>query len=209
MKSRPATYVLGITGASGAAYALRLLDVLLDSGCRVWLSISPAGATVIEQETGRKVDLNRFQLDALLPPNDSHRGEVVYYHHQDLMAPMASGSSRTDGMIICPCSGSTLSSIAHAASGNLIQRAADVHLKERRRLILVPRETPLSTPQLENMLRCSQYGATVLPAMPGLYHRPHSIEQLIDFIVARILDQLGIDNRLTSRWADEGITDKP
>ena len=209
MTSRPATYVLGITGASGAAYALRLLDVLLDSGCRVWLSISPAGATVIEQETGRKVDLNRFQLDALLPPKDSHRGEVDYYHHQDLMAPMASGSARTDGMVICPCSGSTLSSIAHAASGNLIQRAADVHLKERRRLILVPRETPLSTPQLENMLRCSQFGATVLPAMPGLYHRPHSIEQLIDFIVARILDQLGIDNRLASRWADEGTSHKP
>ncbi|MBL8825815.1 MAG: UbiX family flavin prenyltransferase [Planctomycetaceae bacterium] len=200
MTASPRTIVLGITGASGAPYAVRLLEQLLSAGMRVWLSISPAGATVIQQELGITLDLQRFDLAALVPHANDLPGEVTYFHFQDLMAPMASGSARTAAMVVCPCSGGTLSSIAHAASGNLIQRAADVHLKERRPLILVPRETPLSTPQLENMLRCSQFGATVLPAMPGYYHQPHTIADLVDFVVARILDQLQIEHRLSKRW---------
>lgn len=203
MTAHQRTIVLGITGASGAPYAVRLLQSLLEADCRVWLSISPAGATVIQQELGRAVDLNHFRLVDLLPDYDARPGEITYFHYQDLMAPMASGSAKTDAMVICPCSGGTLSSIAHASSGNLIQRAADVHLKERRKLILVPRETPLSTPQLENMLRCSQFGATVLPAMPGFYHRPDSLDDLVKFVVARILDQLGVDHTLSQRWGEK------
>ncbi len=200
MTASARTIVLGITGASGAPYAVRLLEQLLSAGMRVWLSISPAGATVIQQELGITLDLHRFDLSALVPHAADLPGEATYFHHQDLMAPMASGSARTAAMVVCPCSGGTLSSIAHAASGNLIQRAADVHLKERRPLILVPRETPLSTPQLENMLRCSQFGATILPAMPGYYHQPQAIGDLVDFVVARILDQLQIEHRLSKRW---------
>ena len=199
--SEPAPIIaLGITGASGAPYAVRLLDELLRAGTRVWLSISPAGATVIEQELGRKIDLTAFRLSDLLDEQPYHTGSVEYFHYQNLMSPLASGSARTRAMVICPCSGGTLSSIAHAASGNLIQRAADVHLKERRPLILVPRETPLSTPQLENMLRCSQFGATILPAMPGFYHQPRGLDDLVDFVVARILDQLSIPHQLSRRW---------
>lgn len=206
MSSAQSTIVLGITGASGAPYAVRLLEQLLSAGSRVWLSISPAGATVIEQELGIRVDLRQFQIAALVPQHADLPGEVQYFHYQDLMAPMASGSARTAAMVVCPCSGGTLSSIAHAASGNLIQRAADVHLKERRPLILVPRETPLSTPQLENMLRCSQFGATILPAMPGYYHQPRGIDDLVDFVVARILDQLHIEHRLGKRWGESPQT---
>jgi 4-hydroxy-3-polyprenylbenzoate decarboxylase len=222
--------VLGITGASGAVYAVRLLDVLLAAGCRVQLSISSAGQTVIEEELGLKVDLKNFKLTSLLPDperlqasaefarlrtllgpsgwgpscsNDSSaRGEVHYYHYQDLRAPMASGSALTDGMVVCPCSGGTLSAIAHAASGNLIQRAADVHLKERRKLILVPRETPLSLIQLDNMRRVVEAGAVMLPASPGFYHGVSTVRSLVDFVVARVADQLGLERSLVRRWGE-------
>ncbi len=127
-------------------------------------------------------------------------GRVCYHHYSDFMAPIASGSFLTGGMVICPCSGSTLSAVAHGGSNNLVQRAADVHLKERRRLVLVPRETPLSSIQLDNMRRVSEAGATVLPAMPGWYHGVQSITDLIDFVVARVLDQLDIEHTLMRRW---------
>jgi 4-hydroxy-3-polyprenylbenzoate decarboxylase len=129
-------------------------------------------------------------------------GQVTYHHHQDLMSRLASGSSLTGGMVICPCSGGTLSAIAHAASGNLIHRAADVHLKERRKLILVPRETPLSAIQLENMRRCADAGAVVLPAMPGFYHGATTVLDLVDFVVARICDQLDVPHQLVRRWGE-------
>ena len=125
---------------------------------------------------------------------------MVYHHHRDLMAPIASGSFLTDGMVICPCSGGTLSAVVHGASTGLIHRAADVHLKERRKLILVPRETPLSLVQLDNMRRAAEVGAIVLPALPGFYHGPVSIDDLVDFVVARICDQLGIKHALMRRW---------
>lgn len=191
--------VLAITGASGAVYARRLLQVLLDSSHEIHLTISPSGQEVLRQELACKVDLDDFDAQSLL-------GETVaddrlkYHRYNDYLTPIASGSFLTSGMVVCPCSGSTLSGIARAANSNLIQRAADVHLKERRKLVLVPRETPLSLPQLENMKLAHQAGAVILPASPGWYHGVRSPDDLVDFIVARILDQLEIDNSLIERW---------
>jgi len=230
MKQPP--IVLAITGASGVVYATRLLEVLINTGHDVHLVISPAGQLVLEQELELKVDLDDFQVNSLmldaekscsdsrldlmrsmsgissgesnvLSIETGEPGEVTYWHHQDLMAPIASGSHLTSGMVICPCSGATLSAVVNAASDNLIHRAAEVHLKERRRLILVPRETPLSAAQLENMRRGCEIGAIILPAMPGWYHQVQTIRDLVDFVVARILDQLGIQHSLIRRWGEE------
>src|ERR1044072_1699872 len=188
----PGPLVLAMTGASGAVYAQRLVEVLLRSGCEIHLVVSPSGAAVIKQELGKTVDVDRFDLKSFLSEGqDEKASQIQYHHYQDFMSPLASGSFLTRGMVVCPCSGSTLSGIAHGASNNLIQRAADVHLKERRKLILVPRETPLSIIQLDNMRRAAEAGAVVLPAMPGWYHGVKSVQDLIDFVVARILDQLG------------------
>lgn len=224
--------VLAITGASGAVYAMRLLQVLLDAGRSVHLTMSPAGQAVLKQELNLSVDIGDFKLQQLLPdavawttsrdyqqlrdalgvPKPSHeepergkrpRGQVHYHHYQDLMAPMASGSALSAGMVICPCSGGTLGAVAHGTSGNLIHRAADVHLKERRKLVLVPRETPLSLIQLDNMRRCVEAGAVVLPASPGWYHGVHALHDLVDFVVARICDQLGVENTLMHRWGEK------
>jgi 4-hydroxy-3-polyprenylbenzoate decarboxylase len=213
--------ILAITGASGAVYAVRLLEVLLASGREVHLLISPSGKAVLKQELGLEINLEQFDpaplLAAvrhrlLLPPlplgegrgeglaRTAPSGKLLYHAHDDFMAPPASGSFLTGGMVVCPCSGSTLSGIAHASGSNLIQRAADVHLKEHRRLILVPRETPLSIIQLDNMRRAAEAGAVILPAMPGWYHGVSSISDLVDFIVARILDQLAIPHTLMKRW---------
>jgi 4-hydroxy-3-polyprenylbenzoate decarboxylase len=193
------TFVLAITGASGAAYAVRLLEVLVDAGCDVDLSISPAGQAVLKQELEISVDLTDWRVENILPTG-TKRGQVRYHHYQDLMAPVASGSFLTAGMVVCPCSGSTLGAIAHGTSGNLIQRAADVHLKERRKLILVPRETPLSLVHLENMRLATLAGAVVLPASPGFYHGARTMADLVDFVVARICDQLGVQHELMRRW---------
>jgi flavin prenyltransferase len=127
-------------------------------------------------------------------------GEVHYFHHQDFLAPMASGSHLTAGMVICPCSGTTLSAVAAGAAGNLIQRAAEVHLKERRKLIFVPRESPMSLAHIDNMRRVTEAGGVILPASPGFYHGAQSVGDLVDFVVARICDQLGVDHTLTKRW---------
>jgi 4-hydroxy-3-polyprenylbenzoate decarboxylase len=194
--------VLAITGASGAPYALRLLEVLLRAGMTVRLSISPAGAEVLRTETGRSVDLKQFELTTLLPNSAELGGTIHYDYFQNLYSPIASGSSLTAGMVICPCSGGTMSAIAHGASQNLIHRAADVHLKERRKLILVPRETPLSLVQLDNYKRCAEAGAIVLPAMPGFYHGAQSVQDMVDFVVARICDQLEVPHQLMKRWGE-------
>ncbi len=201
-KSPDLPLVLGITGASGAAYAVRLLEVLLAAGRTVYLSISPSGKAVIAEELKRTIDLNRFDPASLLPENSLTAGRLHYFHHQNLMAPIASGSFLTGGMVVCPCSGSTLGAISHAIGNNLIHRAAEVHLKERRKLILVPRETPLSLNQLDNMRRAAEAGAVVLPASPGFYHGARSIGDLVDFVVARICDQLGVEHSLMRRWGD-------
>ena len=194
-------FVVGITGASGAVYAVRLVAVLLGEGCEVHLAISPSGATVIAQELDISVDLNSFSPAALFDAA-TETGMLHYHHFTDFMAPIASGSFVTGGMVICPCSGSTLSAVAHAAGSNLIQRAAEVHLKERRKLILVPRETPLSLPQINNMKLATEAGAIVLPAMPGWYHGVRSVQDLVDFVVCRILDQLGVKTDLMRRWGE-------
>ncbi len=220
-------FVLALTGASGAAYAVRLLEVLLGRGHHVHLAISRSAATVLAQELDVHVQLDAFQLHQLLETSqgtpwwsrfgnayetsaggsgvslDSTAAARVQYHgEQDFMAPIASGSYRTRGMVICPCSGGTLSGVVHGASGNLIERAAEVHLKEQRKLILVPRETPLSRGYLNNLRLAAECGAVVLPAMPGWYHGVRSVFDLIDFVVARILDQLGVvDHALMRRWS--------
>jgi flavin prenyltransferase len=197
--------VVAITGASGAAYAVRLLDVLLAAGRDVDLTISPAGQAVIREELDRTVALDAFRQDDLLPSgraSSPRRGKLRYFHYQDLMAPIASGSYLTAGMAVCPCSGGTLAAITHAMGTNLIHRAAEVHLKERRKLVLVPRETPLSLPQLDNMKRATEAGAIVLPASPGFYHGAKSIDDLVDFVVARICDQLGVEHKLIRRWGE-------
>lgn len=202
--------IVAITGASGAVYAVRLLEVLLQTGRSIHLLVSPSGAAVVKQELDRTVDLDQFDLKSLLPAVDD-AGQVTYHHYSDFLTPPASGSFLTGGMVVCPCSGSTLSGIAHGASNNLIQRAADVHLKERRKLILVPRETPLSIIQLDNMRRAAEAGAVILPAMPGWYHGVKTVQDLVDFVVARILDQLSIPHDLMKRWGGgiEGPVDPP
>lgn len=195
--------IVGITGASGAVYAIRLVEVLLAEGHDVHLSISPSGRDVLLHEMGRAVDLNRFRRDDLLTGAAANAaGELTHYHHGDFLAPMASGSFLTGGMVICPCSGSTLSAIASGAANNLIQRAAEVQLKERRKLILVPREAPLSLAHIDNMRRVTEAGAVVLPASPGWYHGVETVDDLVNFVVARICDQLGVEQSLMMRWGE-------
>ncbi len=194
--------VVAITGASGAPYGVRLLEVLLAAGREVHLSVSPSGQAVIQEELGRRVDLDRFDLAELLGSTAS-AGGLHYHHYKNLMAPIASGSFLTSGMVICPCSGSTLAAVAHAMGENLIHRAAEVHLKERRKLVVVPRETPLSLPQLKNMQAIHEAGAVVLPAAPGFYARAETVSDLVDFVVARICDQLGVPNMLIPRWGTQ------
>jgi 4-hydroxy-3-polyprenylbenzoate decarboxylase len=203
----PAPLVVAITGASGAPYAVRLVEVLLAAGREMHLSISPSGQAVIAEELGRRVDLERFDRADLLGGPAAERaaaapGRLHYHHFKNLMAPIASGSFLTAGMVICPCSGSTLAAVAHAMGENLIHRAAEVHLKERRKLVVVPRETPLSLPQLKNMQAIHEAGAVVLPAAPGFYARAETVADLIDFVVARICDQLGVANTLIRRWGE-------
>jgi 4-hydroxy-3-polyprenylbenzoate decarboxylase len=207
--------IVGITGASGAAYAVRLVDVLLRAGRDVHLAISPSGAAVIEQELGVKLDLDNFDASSLAPERFPFfktsqpeaaapgRGTLSYYHHQNFMAPMASGSFLTAGMAIVPTSGTTLSAIANGSASNLIQRAAEVHLKERRKLVLVPRETPISLTHIDNMRRAAEADAVILPASPGWYHGVTQIADLVDFVVARICDQLDVRNALVKRWGEQ------
>ena len=196
--------VLAMTGASGAPYGLRLLEILLHAGRTVHFTISPAGAEVLEQELDRKVRLDHFALADLLgdAANGLAADQVRYHHYRDFRAGIASGSFMTAGMVVCPCSMGTLAAVAHGLSQNLIHRAADVHLKERRRLILVPRETPLHAVQLRNLAICAEAGAVILPAMPAFYTRPRSLQDAIDFIVGRICDQLAVEHRLLQRWGD-------
>lgn len=193
--------VVAITGASGAAYGVRLVEVLLAAGRRVHLTISPSATEVIRQELERRVSLESFQPASLFAEADFSR--LAYHHYQDFSAGIASGSFLTGGMAVCPCSMGTLAAVAHGISTNLIHRAADVHLKERRKLVLVPRETPLGVIQLRNMTALAEAGAIILPAMPGFYRRPTRISELVDFVVGRILDQMGVSHDLLKRWGED------
>ncbi len=204
----PRTITLALTGASGAQYGLRLLECLLAANCRVYLMISRAAEIVIRAETDlvlpdASADTeNNEQLSTLQERFNAKEGQLLLFSREDWFAPVASGSSSPASMVICPASGGTLSSIAHGASNNLIERAADVALKERRQLIVVSREAPYSQIHLENMLKITQMGAVVIPASPGFYHEPKTINDLIDFIVARILDQLNVEQKVLPRWGE-------
>ncbi|TKA90775.1 flavin prenyltransferase UbiX [Halopseudomonas bauzanensis] len=194
---------LAVTGASGAQYALRLLECLVQAEVQVLFLISQAAQLVVATETELQLPPKPQALEQFLTERyQAKPGQIRVYGKQDWMSPVASGSGAPSAMVVCPCSTGTLSAIATGASNNLIERAADVALKERRQLILVPRESPYSTIHLENMLTLSRMGAVILPASPGFYHQPQSIDDLIDFVVARILNQLGIEQTLLKRWGE-------
>jgi 4-hydroxy-3-polyprenylbenzoate decarboxylase len=194
--------VVAMTGASGSPYGVRLLEVLLRAGRTVHLTISPAAVEVMERELERTLRLTEFRPADLfgrdLPAEES--GRLHYHHYRDFGAGIASGSFLTAGMAVCPCSMGTVAAVAHGVSQNLIHRAADVHLKERRKLVLVPRETPLGLIQLRNLAACAEAGAVVLPAMPAFYTRPRSVADMVDFVVGRVCDQLGVEHGLLRRW---------
>jgi len=192
---------LAWTGASGIQYGVRLLECLLASGCRVSLMVSKPAQVVIGTETdlalpARAADLRR----ALLERFPQGEGSLSVYGRDQWTAPVASGSAAPDAMVVCPCTTATVSAVATGASRSLIERAADVVLKERRTLVLVVRETPFSAIHLENMLRLARAGAVVMPAAPGFYHRPQTVADLVDFIVARIMDHLRLEQTLLPPW---------
>jgi len=188
-----APITFGITGASGAPYAVRVLRALNEAAVPVRLIVSSYGLRLLKEESG--ID----GVDGLRAATGDW-SRVEFYDSLDRGATPASGSAPSRGMVVCPCSMGTLASIAAGTSRNLVERAADVALKERRPLVLVPRETPLSLVHLENMTRLTRAGATIMPAAPGFYHRPRSIDDLVDFVAARILDHLGVEHTVGRRW---------
>ena len=194
---------LAFTGASGAPYGLRLLQCLLDADCEVFVILSKAARVVIGMETELKLPAGTGAAEqALRDWVQTDRGNLVVCGLEQWTAPVASGSGAPAAMVVCPCSTGTLSAIACGASDNLIERAADVAIKEGRKLILVPREAPFSPLHLENMLKLSRLGVTIMPAAPGFYHQPETVQDLVDFIVARLLDHLGVEQTLVKRWGE-------
>ena len=201
----PKTICLALTGASGMPYGIRLLECLLEAGCHVQLLYSQVAQVVANQEMA--IELPSRATDAQTYFREryaAHPGKLEVYGREEWFAPVASGSNPPDAMVICPCTMGTLASIAQGLAKQLIERAADVVLKEGRKLILVPRETPFSIIHLENMLRLARAGAVILPPNPGFYHHPQGVEDLVDFVVARILDQLAVPHDLMQRWGKTG-----
>jgi 4-hydroxy-3-polyprenylbenzoate decarboxylase len=205
----PRTFTVAVTGASGAQYGLRLVECLIQAGQRVYLLISEAGQVVLRMETGLTVPSRPKDAEVLLAERfGALQGQLRVFGRQQWTAPVASGSNPPDAMVVCPCTMGTLASIAAGVSACLIDRAADVTLKEGRKLILVVRETPFSAIHLENMLKLARAGATVMPANPGFYHNPATVSDIVDFMVARVLDHLGVPHRLLPRWGEpEGGTE--
>lgn len=195
-------FVVGITGASGSIYGLRLIEELLNSGHQVSVLLSNAGRLVLAYETGLKLAENPVECRDQLREHFSAAEELRHYAINDFFAPVASGSSAPDAVIICPCSMGTAGRIAAGLSDNLLERVADVALKEQKKLLLVPRETPFNQIHLENLLRLSKAGAQILPAMPAFYQQPQSIDDLIDFVVGKTLDNLGVEHQLFKRWGE-------
>jgi 4-hydroxy-3-polyprenylbenzoate decarboxylase len=203
MADKPDTITLAITGASGAPYGLRLLECLIQARRRVYLLVSAAAQVVIAEETdlklpGRSEEMRRYFTEQYRAGPE----QLQVFGREQWTAPIASGSNTARAMVICPCSSATLSAVANGSSSDLIERAADVMLKEQRQLILVHRESPVSAIHLENMLKLARLGVCIMPASPGFYQRPESVDQLVDFMVARILDHLRIEHELLPRWGE-------
>lgn len=198
------TVTLALTGASGAPYGLRLLECLVKANYHVYLLISPAAQMVLATESDVKISSRPTEVQQFFTSlYNAAPNQIKSFGKDQWMAPIASGSNTASAMVVCPCSAGTLSAIACGNSDNLIERAADVMIKEQRKLILVPREMPLSVIHLENMLKLARIGVTIMPANPGFYHSPKNISDLVDFVVARILDQLHIPHTLIPRWGVE------
>ena len=203
-KQEQAPVILALTGASGVQYALRLMECLVNAGTPIYLMVSKAAQIVLSMETNltvpaKSVDMERFFSDLY----KVKEGQIKVFGQEQWTAPIASGSHKALSMVVCPCTTGTLAAIANGNSDNLLERAADVMLKERKQLIMVVRETPFSQIHLENMLRLSQAGATIMPANPGFYHNPEKLEDIIDFMVSRILDHLKVSHNLLPAWVEK------
>jgi 4-hydroxy-3-polyprenylbenzoate decarboxylase len=200
----PKTIAVAMTGASGTQYGLRLLECLVQAGMRVYLMVSQAGQIVLKMEAGLTIPSNPADMERFFTERfHAAPGQLRVFGRQEWTAPVASGTNPPDAMVVCPCTTGTLASIAAGVSGDLIDRAADVAMKEGRKLILVVRETPFSAIHLENMLRLARAGAVIMPANPGFYFNPASVADIIDFMVARVLDHLGVAHQLGRRWGEE------
>ena len=194
-------YTIAITGASGAPYGLKLLQELVKGGHTVSLCMSREGISILHDETGLMLKGSETDIQNTFERTlHVEKEQFRYFEEENLYAPIASGSSKVDAMIVIPCSMKTLASIANGFASNLIERAADVMLKEKRKLIIVPRETPLSAVHLRNMLTLAELGCHIIPAMPAFYHHPKNIQDMVDFIVGRVMDSLGLENDLSPRW---------
>ncbi len=195
------TYTVAISGASGAPYAYRVLQTLIKGGHNISLCISGDGLSILNDETELKLKGPTKDIQLALEKHfKNKKGQITYYDENNMYAPIASGSVKVDAMVVVPCSMKTLASIANGFTSNLIERAADVMLKEQRKLILVPRETPLSAIHLRNMLTLAEVGCHIIPAMPAFYHHPKHISDMVDFIAGRVLDSMGGENDLSPRW---------
>ena len=202
---RTKTITLAFTGASGLPYGLRLLECLIAARVRVYLLYSPAAQIVARQELELTLPTQPAAATTYFAERyGAQPGQLTVFGREDWFSPVASGSNPADAMAVCPCSMGTIGALAAGLADNLIERAADVMLKERRTLVLVPRETPLSAIHLENMLKLSRAGAVILPPSPGFYGHPQTIDDLVDFVVARVLDQLGVEHSLGPRWGASG-----
>jgi len=198
------TLAVGVTGASGVLYAVRTIAALLEEGCHLEIVFSDYGRRLLADELGPDAKVDKL-LDLLVARHGDgvRRGTFVVHANRDMDATLASGSHRCEAMVIVPCSMKTMAGVAHGLSRSLIERAADVMLKEKRRLVLVPRETPMSLPQLRNMVACAEAGAMILPAMPAFYQQPKTIDDLASFVAGKILNALGFEQRLFAPWTGE------
>ncbi len=195
------TYTVAISGASGAPYAYRLLQALITGGHTVYLTISGDGLSILNDEANLQLKGPETDIQYALEKHfEAREGQIKYYNEDNMYAPIASGSVRVDAMVVIPCSMKALASIANGFASNLIERAADVTLKEKRKLIIVPRETPLSAIHLRNMLTLAELGCHIIPGMPAFYHHPQRVSDMVDFIAGRVLDSMGIENDLAPRW---------
>ena len=199
----PQTVAVAFTGASGMPYGLRLVECLLAAGCKVWLLYSQVAQIVARQEMDLELPSRPAEVEAQLAARfKAADGQLRVFGREEWFAPLASGSNPADAMVVCPCTMGTLAAIAAGLSQNLIERAADVAIKEGRKLVLVPRETPFSAIHLENMLKLARLGVVILPPSPGFYNHPQTVDELVDFVVARVLDQIRVPHQLMQRWGE-------